>query len=137
VLLPHAVMVSAVKTNVGEAYTVIYVVSFVLPFELLAVRITLYVPAEKYVVDGFFSDELPPLPKSQYQLVGVPVLRSVNCTTTGEHPVVLLAEKAATGACALTLLGIVISRYNTAKASKSLTIILGCIKTIFLYIRSR
>jgi len=41
--------------------------------------------------------EVVPLPRSQLQLVGLPVLRSVKLTTMGEHPEVLLAEKLAVG----------------------------------------
>ena len=42
------------------------------------------------------------MPRFQLQLVGVLVLRSVNCTTIGEQLLksVLLLEKLATGACA-------------------------------------
>ena len=71
-----------------------------LPLLLVAVSITVYVPGVIYEADGFCNVEVPPLPRSQCQLVGLPVLWSVNCTTTGEHPDVLLAEKEATGACA-------------------------------------
>jgi hypothetical protein len=57
-----------------------------------------------YVVDGFCSVEVAPLPRFQNQLVGLPVLRSENCTTIGEQPEVTLAEKSAV-VCALAKRG--------------------------------
>ena len=47
------------------------------------------------MVDGFCKVAVAPLPKSQNQLVGLPVERSWNLTTNGEHPEVTDAVKLA------------------------------------------
>jgi hypothetical protein len=54
-------------------------------------------------VDGFWSVDVAPFPKSQYQLVTPPLDSSLKLTTSGEHPSVIFAEKLAVGACAVAL----------------------------------
>jgi len=49
------------------------------------------------VCDGDRVVDVPPSPKSHAQLVGAPVLVSVNCTFSGAVPLVALAEKDAVG----------------------------------------
>jgi hypothetical protein len=65
---------------------------------LVAVRLTVYVPAALYVWLGLFAVEVPPSPKLHDQDVGAFVEVSVNCTVRGAVPLVGVAEKAATGA---------------------------------------
>jgi hypothetical protein len=48
-------------------------------------------------VDGFCNVEVAPLPKFHAQLVGLPVDKSLNCTTMGEQPEILLDVKFAIG----------------------------------------
>jgi hypothetical protein len=48
------------------------------PPAFVTVNVTVYVPGLMYVVDGFCNVEFVPLPRFQLQLVGEPVLRSVN-----------------------------------------------------------
>jgi len=51
-------------------------------------------------VEGFFKVDVPPLPKSQSQEVGLPVEISWKLTTIGEQPLVMSDLKLAVGACA-------------------------------------
>jgi hypothetical protein len=96
----------AVKDTDGDANTVMYEVTVLVfdPLALVAVNFTVYVPAVTYVVEGFCKVEVVPLPRSQLQLVGLPVLRSVKFTTIGEQPDVVLALKLAIG-CAFDSIG--------------------------------
>ena len=92
----------AVKlATTGMAWTVTVVVAEVAPPALDAVRVTVYVPALAYVVDGFCDVEVLPLPKSHDHDVGLPVEVSVNCTANGAVPDVGDAVKLAVGAVAV------------------------------------
>ncbi len=50
------------------------------PAALTAVRVTVNVPAAAYVWLGFWSELVPPSPKTQVHAVGLPLLLSENCT---------------------------------------------------------
>jgi hypothetical protein len=70
---------------------------------LVAVRVTVRLPALIYVWSGLWVVEVVPSPKSHFHDVGLLVLLSVNCTFNGIDPVVGDAEKAATGVFATDL----------------------------------
>ena len=55
--------------------------------------VTLNVPAAAYAWLGFCAVEVPPSPKFQLQLVGLPVDKSVKFTVSGAAPVVGVPEK--------------------------------------------
>jgi hypothetical protein len=55
-------------------------VAVVEPAALLAIRVTVNVPAAEYVWLGFWSELVPPSPKAQDHAVGLPLLLSENCT---------------------------------------------------------
>ena len=74
-------------------------VTELLPAALVTVKPTVYFPAPLYVCVGFLSVEVVPSPKLHFQLVGVPVLLSLNVTFIGEFPVIGDAENEATGFC--------------------------------------
>ncbi len=63
---------------------------------MVAVKLTVYVPTELYVWDGFLRVEVPVSPKFQDQEVD-PVDRSVKLTVRGTPPEVGVAEKLAVG----------------------------------------
>jgi hypothetical protein len=73
-------------------------VSVSLPFELVAARITVYVPSLEYVCTGFWSVDVPPSPNDQNHDVGVFVEESMNCTSRGTVPSVTFETKEAPGA---------------------------------------
>ncbi|GAA4727928.1 hypothetical protein GCM10023229_00990 [Flavisolibacter ginsenosidimutans] len=54
-------------------------------------------------MEGFFKVEVAPLPKSQNQVVGLPVDASEKLTTSGEQPDAGTAVKLAAGVCAHTI----------------------------------
>ena len=59
-------------------------------------------PGSVNVTTGFCALDNVPLLNSQFQVVGLPVEISVNCTLNGAHPVVTSEVKFATGDCAKT-----------------------------------
>ena len=74
-------------------------VVMLLPAELVAFRLTVYVAFAQYVCTGFFIVEFVqlPSPKVQFQLVGLLVEVSVKVTVRGAVPVRCAAVKEATG----------------------------------------
>ena len=68
-----------------------------LPAELVAVNLTVYVPALEYVCDGFWEMSALPSPKFQFHEVGVLVELSVNVTVNGALPEVGVPTKLVMG----------------------------------------
>jgi hypothetical protein len=68
------------------------------PEPLAAVSVTVYTPGVVKVCDGFWAPDVPPSPKVQAQLVGLPVEVSVSWTVSGTVPDVVLAVKEDVGA---------------------------------------
>lgn len=95
------VVTSEVNDTTGEVIEVTVtepvLVVVLLPAEFVAVRLTEYVPASVYSYVGFWSVEVPPSPKYQYQEVGEFSDVSVNTIARGAVPVVVFAENETTG----------------------------------------
>ena len=69
---------------------------------LEAVKVTVYVPDELYLCEGFCSVEFAVLsPKFHCHAVGEFVLASVNCTFSGDTPIVGVPVKSTTGGNAI------------------------------------
>jgi hypothetical protein len=68
-----------------------------LPAELVAVSVTVYVPSVAYVCTGFESVEVPPSPNDHTHAVGELVEESRYCTESGTDPEVTLATKETAG----------------------------------------
>jgi hypothetical protein len=93
----------AVAMIVGFGFTVITTVEFVLPFALVAVNVTVYVPGVAQVTPVTFCDVDEggvPLGKVHDQLVGLPVEASVKFTGVPTQTLVALAVIAAVGGLA-------------------------------------
>jgi hypothetical protein len=69
----------------------------VLPAELIAIRVTVYVPAVMYVCDGFSSVDVFPSPNDQTHEVGELIEESTNWTVSGAVPEVTVDRNEATG----------------------------------------
>lgn len=95
----HPDVVEDEKLIVGCAYMVIYCVrmSVSRPAAFCTISLTVYWPGLKYVTEGVCRNEVVPFPRSQRQLVGFPVDKSVKVTTKGAHPEVGVALKFAVG----------------------------------------
>jgi hypothetical protein len=98
-------VLSAVKLAVGavfveELVTVMVVDELFVPAELVAVNVTVNVPAAVNWCEGEAAvDTAVPSPKfHEYVGVGLPVELFVNCTVNGAVPLVLSAVNEATGA---------------------------------------
>jgi hypothetical protein len=90
----------AVTIIFGAGFTVMTCVALVLPFTLVAVSVTVNVPADAHVTPVTFCDVAfggVPLGKVQLQLVGVPVELSVKSTESPTQIDVALAVNAAIG----------------------------------------
>jgi hypothetical protein len=85
--------------------TVMYpaLVTVSLPPALIAVSVTVNVPAVVYVCEGFWSFEVPPSPNDHVHDVGALVESSRNWTERGTVPAVALETRDATGACVYLL----------------------------------
>jgi hypothetical protein len=88
----------------AAALTVIVREVLLEPLALVAVKVTVKVPALLKVWLGFFTLLVPPSPKLQDQLVGELVEVSVKLTARGAVPLVGLALKPATGAGEVTVI---------------------------------
>lgn len=73
--------VNAVKGADALTVTLCDVVLLMVPAELLTVSVTVYVPAVKYVLDGFSIALVVPSPKFHAHTVGLPVEVSVKVAT--------------------------------------------------------
>jgi hypothetical protein len=87
-------------------------VTVLLPPALVAVMVTVYVPAVEYVCTGFWSEDVVPSPNDQIHDAGEFVDRSTNWTPKGTVPVVTFGMNAATGADA-TLLTVIYPPFVT------------------------
>ena len=90
----------AFKLGIAFTVTKLLIVNVPLPLPLVAVRVTGNTPAESYVTVGFWRVENPFVDpgRSQYQTLGVLVLRSVKETVFPTQIVVALElVKFATG----------------------------------------
>ena len=76
----------------------VWVTGALAPLALLAVNVTVYVPAALYLTNGYWVVEVVPFPRFHAQDVGAPVEVSVRSTHMGAIPVVCVAVKLATGA---------------------------------------
>src|SRR4051794_12528883 len=74
-----------------------FVAALLWPPLLLATRLTVYVPAAAQLWLGFWAVNVVPSPKSQFQLVALPVLVSVNATEAPTRTLVAEAVNAAVG----------------------------------------
>jgi hypothetical protein len=81
----------------GASATVMVFWADVEPCAFVAVNVAVYVPLAVYVCVGFWLVDVPPSPNVHAQLVGPPVLVSVNVTSNCAGPLVGLAVKDAVG----------------------------------------
>ena len=98
---PEATEVVKLATGTPDAGAVTVMVwetGALAPLALLAVNVTVYVPAALYLTNGYWVVEVVPFPRSHAQDVGGPVEVSVSSTHMGAIPVVGVAVKLATGA---------------------------------------
>ncbi len=106
-VVPLEPVFGVIPVTVGAGLvTVIYPtrVAVLLPPALVAVRLTVYVPAVVYWCEGFWSADEPVSPKFHAHEVGLLAEVSVNVTVSGAVPDVGVPVKLATGGGVVTVM---------------------------------
>jgi hypothetical protein len=116
-------VIAEIKDATGAAtvsLTVMYPDSetVLLPSALVVVRVTVYVPADEKVCEGFCSVDVPPSPKDHAHDVGELADESTNCTVSGAVPVVIVDTNEPTGAAASAGIAMVSERVVTRKIAR-------------------